>query len=142
MDLKIEANFPKEAVMFKKTMTLIFSVLLLVSAYGCVALLAGAAGGTATASWLSGKLTQEVNAPFERSIKATKSAVKALRLELTKETTKESVAQVMANYTDGRAVWIDIHRLSPKSARIDVRVGMAGDKEAARKILNKIIRYL
>lgn len=51
--------------MFKKVVTLIFSVLLLLNICGCVALLAGAAAGAGTAAWLSGKLSQEVNASSE-----------------------------------------------------------------------------
>jgi len=131
-----------EAGMLKRVCVLFFSVLLLVSISGCVALLAGAAGGAGTAVWLSGKLTQEVNASFERTLQASKSALKSLKLEVTKETIKEDIAQVMSNYTDGKTIWIDIHRVSQKVSRLEIRVGAAGDKGAAHKILDKIIRYL
>lgn len=109
---------------------------------GCVMLLAGAAGAAGTASWLSGKLTQEVDKPLPQCIKATKSALKSLRLTVTKETIKEDVAQILCKYTDDRTVWIDLHKMSEKITRIEVRVGAKGDKEAAREILNKIMRYL
>lgn len=110
---------------------------------GCVFLLAGAAGGAGTALWLSGKLSQEVNAPFERTIKAAKSALKSLRLQIDKETLAEDVAQIMAKYSDGRTIWIDIHRVTEASSKIEVRVGaVSQDKEAADKILKKIMRYL
>lgn len=128
--------------MFRKLAGVLFSVFLLVNMSGCVALLAGAAGGAGTAVWLSGKLTQEVNAPFQRSLNATKTALKSLRLKITKETTKEDVAQVMSNYTDGRTIWIDIRRISDLRSRIEVRVGAVGDKEAALKILTRIMKYL
>jgi len=128
--------------MAKKLSTLVFAVFLLTNIYGCIALLAGAAGGVGTANWLSGKLSQEVNGSFEKSVKAAKSALNSLKLEVTKETLKDNVAQVMGNYTDGRTIWIDIHRVSEKTSRVEVRVGATGDKEAARKILDKIIRYL
>ena len=65
-----------------------------------------------------------------------------MRLEITKETIKEDVIQVMGNYTDGRTIWIDIRPLTETSSRIELRVGAKGDKEAAKKILNKIKRYL
>lgn len=128
--------------MFKKIAVLVFSVFLLVSTSGCVALLAGTAGGAGTATWLSGKLTQEVNASFENSLKATRAALKALKMDIEKETVKDNIAQFISNYTDGRQVWIDIRRISQSISKIEVRVGMKGDKEAARKILDKIVKFL
>ncbi len=129
--------------MFKKILVVISSGLLLMNIYGCVALLAGAAGGAGTAVWLSGKLTQEVNAPFERTVKAAKSALKSLKLEATKETAGQNVAQIMGKYSDGKTIWIDIHRVTEASSKIEVRVGaVSSDKEAADKILKRIIRYL
>jgi hypothetical protein len=119
------------------------AVLILVNVYGCVALLAGAAGGAGTAVWLSEKLSQEVNAPFDKAIKASVSALQSLHLEVTKETRQENVAQIMSKYTDGKTVWIDIRRITDASSKIDIRVGaIDGDKEASSKILNEIKKYL
>jgi hypothetical protein len=128
--------------MANKLGAFIFSALLLTNIYGCLALLAGAAGGTGTAVWLSEKLSQEVNYPLERSLGAAKNALKALRLNVEKETVKEDIAQVISSYTDRKTIWIDIRRISDAASRIDVRVGAVSDKEAARKILNEILRYL
>lgn len=128
--------------MFRRVIVLFFAVLWLMNVCGCVALLAGTAGGAGTVAWLSGKLSQEVSVSFDRTLKATKSALKSLKLKVTKETVEEKVAQVMSNYTDGRTIWIDIHRVSESASRIEVRVGATGDKEAARKILDRITRYL
>lgn len=129
--------------MLKKIVSLLFLVVFLINMYGCVALLAGAAGGAGTAVWLSGKLSQEVNSPFEKTITATKSALKSLKLEVTKETIEHNTAQIMSKYGDGKTIWIDIRRISEQSSRIDVRVGtISSDKEAADKILNRIKRYL
>lgn len=128
--------------MDKSICKLIILAFLLMNIYGCVALLAGAVGGAGTGVWLSDKLTQEVNVPSDKCLSAVKSALKALRLQITKETVKEEVAQVMGKYSDGRTIWIDINRVSQRVSRIEVRVGVPGDKEAARKILDKINRYL
>lgn len=116
--------------------------LLLISTYGCVALVAGAAGGAGTVVWLSGKLSQELNASLPKSLEAAKSAMRSLDLDITRETVKDDVAQLTGDYYDSRPIWIDIHRLSDMSSRIEVRVGAPGDKEAARKILNQIRQYL
>ncbi|MBU0709297.1 MAG: DUF3568 domain-containing protein [Candidatus Omnitrophica bacterium] len=128
--------------MFRKALVLIFAVSLLVNTYGCVALLAGAAGGAGTAAWLSLKMTQEVNATFQKCMEASKKALRSLNLDITKETVKGDIAQIKSEYADGRVIWIDIRRLSPATSRIEVRVGAKGDKEAASKILNEIVRYL
>lgn len=129
--------------MAKKILVFISTGLLLINIYGCLALLAGAAGGAGTAAWLSEKLSQEVNVPFEQTIKATKSALKSLRLAVTKETIEQNVAQIMSKYTDGKTIWIDVRRVTESSSQIQVRVGaVKGDKEAADKILKRILRYL
>lgn len=126
----------------KRTVFLMLLPLLVIGISGCVALLAGTAGGVGTASWLSGKLTQEVNASFDRSTEGAKAAIKSLNLEVTKVVKEESVAQIRSKYSDGREVWVDVHRLTDSTSRIEVRVGVAGDKEAARKILDRILRYI
>ena len=129
--------------MIKRVVVLMLPGLLLMNIYGCVALLAGAAGGVGTAVWLSEKLTQEVNAPFDRTVKAAKSALKSFKLEVTKETSEKNVAQIMSKYSDGKTIWIDIHRITESSSKIEVRVGaVSSDKRAADKILKRIIRYL
>ena len=114
----------------------------LVNTVGCVAIMAGTAGGAGTAVWLSGKLTQEVHASREKAVKAARSALKSLKLEITKETKTEEVTQIKSNYTDGREIWIDIRPMTESSTKIEVRVGAIGDKAAADKILKKIASYL
>lgn len=129
--------------MFKKISTLIVSGLFLLNIYGCFALFAGAAAGGGTAMWLSEKLTQEVNSPFERVVAASKNALSSLKLELTKETKEGGNAQLMSKYLDGKTIWIDIHKTTPSSTKVEVRVGAVNsDKEAAEKIMKQIIRYL
>jgi len=128
--------------MIKNIIVAITAVFLVCNIYGCV-ILAGAAGGAGTAVWLSGKLTQEVNFPFERAVEASKSGIKSLRLGITKVTVEDKVAQIMGKYTDGKTIWVDVHKITEASSRIEVRVGaVSGDKEAAAKILKQIQRHL
>ncbi len=128
--------------MINKIAGAVVSICLLANIYGCVAILAGAAGGVGTATWLSGKLSQQLEAPFERALKAVESALKSLQLEITEKTVKKDVAQVMSKYTNGKTIWVDIHRISRYQSRVEVRVGALGDKEAAELILARIERYL
>ena len=129
--------------MYKRIVTVIIAVIFLMNIYGCIALLAGAAGGAGTAVWFSEKLSQEVNAPYDRAIKAAESALKSLKLEVTKETVEKEVAQIMSKYTNGKTIWIDIRPVTKERSKVDVRVGaVSGDRVAADKILKRIIRYL
>ena len=129
--------------MFKKTIIFIFSGMLLLNIYGCFALFAGAVGGTGTAVWLSGKLTQEFHSPYEQTVAAAKKALKSLKLEITKEIKEDTVTQLKSRYSDGREIWIDIRKIAEDSSKVEVRVGGVGsNKEAASKILKKIQKYL
>ncbi len=128
--------------MVKKLISLMFIPVLLLNFTGCVAVVAGAAGGAGTAFWLEGKIREEVKTPLPKVVEATTSALKSMRLEITKTTVKDEVAQIKSKYTDGRVIWIDVKKLTQDSSQIEIRVGMKGDKEASTKILERIKRYL
>ena len=130
--------------MSKNIIVVIFLFLLSTSICGCVPLLVagGVAGGVGTQAWVSGKLVQDVNAPFEMTVQATKSALDSLGLIITSEIQKQRVAQIKSKYIDGETIWIDIHRISQPISRVAVRVGTVPDQEAAVEILNKIKHYL
>lgn len=131
--------------MLTKLMVLIFLISVSVSMCGCVPLLVAGgavAGGAGTATWISGKIVQEVDASFEKTIQASELALASLNLDVVKYIKKTDVAQIKSNYTDGETIWIDIHRLSQSTSRVEVRVGAIPDKEAAAKILDKIKEYL
>ena len=129
--------------MFKKTAVFVFSGFLLLNMYGCFALFAGAVGGAGTAAWLSGKLTQQVNAPYERTVGAIESALKSFNLVIVKEVKEADITTFRSNYTDGKEIWIDVKRITESSIKVEIRVGgVSSDKEACTKILNRIKEYL
>ena len=129
--------------MGKRAVGLVVGLIFLVNISGCFFLAAGAAGGVGTSMWLGDKISQDVNASFDRCLKATRSALKSMNLETTKETVKEDVAQFMSNATDGKTIWIDVRRITENSSKIEIRVGAVNpDKIGSDKILKKIQRYL
>ncbi len=128
--------------MVRRILCVVVSLIIAVNLCGCALLLAGAAGGAGTAFWLSGKLSDEVSASYEKTIGATKRALSSLNMAVVKETRSDEVAQIKSNYTDGSEVWIDIRPLTEKSSKIEIRVGIKGNKEASTKILERIKRYL
>lgn len=129
--------------MGKKIALFVLSGVLLMQMCGCFALLAGAAGGAGTAAWLSGKMTQQFNSPYDKTIAATEKAMNSLKLDITKRVKAVKVAQFKSNYTDGKEIWIDIRRVTENSTKVDVRVGAVNpDKDASEKILKAIEKNL
>lgn len=126
----------------KKAIMAIAMSIFLATACGCAALLVGTAAGAGTAVWLSGKLSQVVQKPYENVIEATRPALESLKLEITKETKGKEVTQIKGNYTDGREFWVDIRPVTEASSKIEVRVGMVSDKNESDKILKRILQYL
>lgn len=129
--------------MCQKFMQLILMGMMMMNLCGCFAIFAGVAGGAGTAVWLSGKLTQEFHASYHATKDATKLALQSLNLQVLKETDEENITQIRGNYSDGRDMWIDIHRVTDLSTKVEIRVGaVSPDKVAAGKILKSIQNYL
>jgi hypothetical protein len=129
--------------MLKKTMLFILSVILVSNLSGCFLFVAGVAGGAGTSIWLSGKLTEEFHTSYHATKDATRQALQSLDFPVLKETEEEQMTQIKSSYSDGREIWIDIHRVTDNSTKVEVRVGGVNpDKEAASVILKRIQSYL
>ncbi|MBM3244950.1 MAG: DUF3568 family protein [Candidatus Omnitrophica bacterium] len=129
--------------MLKNIAVVVLSGFLLLNMYGCFAVVAGTASGAGTAVWLSGKLTEEFHASYDRTISAAKSSLRSLKLDLVKETRKDEVTQIKSKYSDGKEIWIDIRKVTEESTKVEIRVGaVSPDKEAADRILKRIKKYL
>jgi hypothetical protein len=127
----------------KRMSVAVATAVLVMNMYGCVAMLAGGAAGAGTAAWLSQKLTQQFDTPYEPTIKATEKALQALHLPINKEEKTADVTQIRSQYSDGKDIWIDIRMITSASTKVEVRVGAVNpDKAASEKILKKIERYL
>lgn len=125
-----------------KLLLSIIALIFVVAASGCGLLIAGAAGGAGTAFWLSGKLVDEVNASYERAIKATEDALASLKMDVLKKTYSEEVTQIRSEYADGAKVWIDVRPLTTKTSKLEIRVGATGDETSSKAILERIKRYI
>lgn len=126
--------------MFKKYAQLVILLVFLASLSGCWAAWVGAgvAAGVGGTVWVEGKLKQDMAASKSQVEAATTKALNALGISITKTVSKDILAQIRAKYTDGKDVWIDIHRVSDTTSYIEIRVGASGDREASEKILAKI----
>ncbi len=128
--------------MLKNIFYSVFGLFLVMSLSGCILLVAGVAGGAGTAFWLSGKLTSEISAPYEKTVQASKKAIQSLDMEINKETTSSEVTQLRSQYSDGSEVWIDVRPLTASTSKVEIRVGLKGNKEASSTILERIKKYL
>lgn len=129
--------------MFRKTLILLSAGFLILNICGCFWIVAGTAGGSGTAIWLSGKLSQDFNASYDRTISATANALKSLKLPINKESREAEITQFRSKYIDGKEIWIDVRKATETMSKVEVRVGaVQPNKEAAENILNKIRAYL
>jgi hypothetical protein len=104
---------------------------------GCIFLAAGAAGA-GTAKWLSEKVTQEIDSPREKVVKAAKDTLKSMKINIYKIAQDNNVTQLQAKNQEGKQVWIDIRPIASGLTKVDVRVGYLDGDADARKILEKI----
>lgn len=128
--------------MRERIVAVVLSGFLLVNLYGCLAIVAGGAGGAGTALWLSDKLTQQFDVPYDRAVSAALYAVKSLNLPVNKETKEAEITQIKSTY-NGKEVWIDVRKTGERSSKVEVRVGIIKpDKEGALRILKRIEHYI
>jgi hypothetical protein len=132
----------KEGTMLRKIQVAIIGFLMTMSFSGCALMVGAAAGGAGTALWLSGKLTDEVNAPYDRSVAATRKAFRSLGMAIEKETVTDEVTQFIARDKQERKVWVDVHPLAQNRSKVAVRVGWQGDKSSSNTIIESIKKYL
>ena len=125
--------------MLKRFFLGIVCVLFSLNICGCIFLAAGAAGA-GTAKWLSEKVGEEIDAPKDKVAQAAKDAMKGMKLDVYKETKAPEVTQLLAKYSDGRQVWVDVRIVAANNSRVEVRVGWMNGEADARQILTQIVK--
>lgn len=107
---------------------------------GCAVVLfgAGAGAGVAGATYVMGKLEDEVNAPVPKVRRTTVAALKALELPVNKERGDKLAAELESETADQKKIWISITSLTSSRSKIVIRVGLLGDEARSRQILQAI----
>lgn len=107
---------------------------------GCAVALfgAGAGAGVAGATYVMGKLEDEVNAPVSKVQRASVAALKALELPVNKERGDKLAAEMESETADQKKIWISITSLTSSRSKIVIRVGLMGDEARSRQILQAI----
>lgn len=128
--------------LLKGVLTMVMVVAFILNFCGCALLVGAAAGGAGTMLWLSGKLSEIEDVSYAKAVQATKEALGSMSMPIKKETHTETVTEITSEYTDGSTVWIAVRPQTQKTSKIEIRVGMRGDKEASTAILERIKKYL
>lgn len=120
--------------MFKKLITHILLVIIVINFSGCVFVAAGMRE--------SQKAKQDFNVPYTKALEATKKALISLNLEFEEAIIKPDIAVVKGKYTSERTMYIEIFRISDNESRIAVRVGTSdAGRQDAQKILEEIEQF-
>jgi hypothetical protein len=107
---------------------------------GCAVVLlgAGAGAGVAGATYVMGKLEDEVNAPVPKVQQASVAALETLELPVDKERGDKLAAELESETADQKKIWISITSLTSSRSKIVIRVGLMGDEIRSRQILEAI----
>ncbi|MEO6201876.1 MAG: DUF3568 family protein [Nitrospirales bacterium] len=107
---------------------------------GCAVVLlgAGAGAGVAGATYVMGKLEDEVNAPVPKVQQASVAALKSLELPVDKQWGDKLAAELESETADQKKIWISITSLTSFRSKIVIRVGLMGDEARSRQILQAI----
>ena len=111
---------------------------------GCAVVLlgAGAGAGAAGATYVLGKLEDEINAPVPQVQRASVASLKSLDLPVNKERGDKLSAELESETADQKTIWISINSLGPSRSKLVIRVGLLGDEVRSRQILQAIYKRL
>ena len=110
---------------------------------GCVAaVVVGAAGGAGGYAWASGKLSFTTNHGIDDCHDATVSALAALGVRITGDTTGKLAGRIKGITATSEEVTIDLEPQSMRVTKIDVRVGFWGNQTQSTMIADAIRKRL
>ena len=109
---------------------------------GCAALLVGGAAGAGSVVYVKGQLKEDMSASVPAVHNASISALKDLNLPIIEDNHDNLSAKIKSKSADGQDVWIEIESVTAESSKITIRVGVMGDKNKSRQILDGIHKYL
>ena len=113
---------------------------------GCLALVAGTAGGVAAYAYVKGKVDESYTASFGDTWAATHAAMRDLGMPVLKEENTTTKGAIESKNAEGEKVHIQVEAKSGNkpadgtTTRVDVRVATFGDRRYSDHFLNQIGR--
>ncbi|MBN1870268.1 MAG: DUF3568 family protein [Candidatus Omnitrophica bacterium] len=120
-------------------MMLAFSLMIMT---GCVPLIIGAAAGAGGMVYVKGALVENVDESVEDIHQASLAALKDLGIFVKSDELNRHSAVIKAEYEGGEKVEIKADAITEFVSKISIRVGLIGDQEDSRLILNAIEKRL
>ena len=93
-------------------------------------------------AWVRDALQTTVDAPLERTVKATTSALKTLQFSSITTRADAISGIITAKTARDENITITITSVTPVQTRLDIRVGAFGDKPVSQRILTEIQQHL
>lgn len=124
------------------TFTLLAAVILLPLLTGCVALVAGGAAGAGTLAYVRGELKEELSVSPEVARSAITSATNRLGLRELESNADNLTGEYVLETGDDKKVKIYYEKLSDALVKLTIRVGVFGDENLSRAILDEIKKGL
>ena len=93
-------------------------------------------------AWVRDALQTTVDAPLDRTVKATTKALKNLQFAGVATRADALSGVVTAKTARDEKIEITITSITPVQTRLDIRVGAFGDKPVSQRILSEILKEL
>lgn len=104
---------------------------------GCVLVAVGAAAG-GTVAYVRGDLEATLPASYERSLRATQAGVRRMQYSLVSERSDAIAGQFIARTAMDKKIDVVVTKESDTNTRIRIRVGVFGDEQISRALLDAI----
>ena len=121
------------------------SFLICLFCLGCAPLIffgAGTAAGIAGYKYYQGKLTVLYQAPFIETWDASLKALENLQCEIVSKKHQLTSGKMDAKRSDGKPVTLSFEYQSTQETKVEIRVGLLGDKAASMAIKDEIKKIL
>jgi hypothetical protein len=114
------------------------AILLLAATPGCIAIVAGAAGAGTAVAYSAGKLSTELPASLDKTVKAAHEAVRQLGFAPISEHQDSLEAAIFCRTSADKGVRIELGRVGDGITKVEIRVGFFGDESVSLGILDKV----
>ena len=128
-------NFSKR-LLTRLSLLVALSLLPLIS--GCAVAVAGAAVGAGTYAYVRGELQSAVDQNFNKTVEATRAALKDLEFAKISEKKDAIDAEFIYRTALDKKVNVKLSKVTEKSTKVRIRIDLLGDESLSIIILEKI----
>lgn len=107
---------------------------------GCFVVALGAAGaaGAGTVAYVRGELDASLGSDYERAIEASRRGLEQVQFVIVSEKKDAFTATLVARTAEDKKVEVYLQKAGDKLTSLRIRIGLFGDEEKSRVLLEKI----